>query len=116
MAVSVSRIRLFPNFNWENVGKKILHATIQGSNDMTSWNTLATIDQTIHSGWNVIKSVDTTPYRYIRFHHNSTSQCNIAEFEIYGILYSSATFNLGSQQTDVVYNDGLNTNIFSSAI
>ena len=62
------------------MGKKILHATIEGSNDMSAWTVLATVDQTIHSGWNVLKSDVTTPFRYVRFHHNSTSMCNIAEF------------------------------------
>lgn len=75
----VDRVRLFPNIEWPNVGKKILFSAIEGSNDMNNWNSIATIDQTIHSGWNFLK---TTPgsmgYRYIRFRHNSTSQCNIA--------------------------------------
>ena len=44
MAVTVDRIRLFPNFNWENVGKKILQATIEGSNDMVNWTTIARIN------------------------------------------------------------------------
>lgn len=116
LATSVGRIRIFPNFNWENVGRKILHATIEGSNDMSSWMTLATVDQTIHSGWNVIKSDDTTPYRYIRFHHNSTSQCNIAEFEIYGITFTTSSLTLSSTPSDVIYHDGLNSQTFSSAI
>lgn len=47
---------------------------------MSSWTTLATVDQTIKSGWNVLKSNVATAFRYVRFAHNSTSQCNIAEF------------------------------------
>ena len=74
----VDRIRLFPSIEWSNVGKMILFSVVEGSNDMSNWNTLATIDQTIHSGWNFIKSSSgSTGYRYVRFRHNSTSQCNI---------------------------------------
>lgn len=76
--VSVSRISFFANLNWANVAQYILYSTFQGSNDNTNWVTLATVDQTVHSGWNVLASKDTTPYRYVRFLHNSTSQCGLA--------------------------------------
>jgi hypothetical protein len=73
----VNRVRLFPNLEWANVGKMILFSKVEGSNDMSTWSTIATIDQTIHSGWNFLKSTSTATYRYVRFIHNSTSQCNI---------------------------------------
>jgi hypothetical protein len=114
--VLASRIRVFPNIGWLNVGKKILHATFEGSNDKASWTTLATVDQTIHSGWNVLATSGSTAFRYIRFSHNSTSQCNIAEFEIYGVLYSSVAATLASTTSDVVYHDGFNTKTFTGAL
>lgn len=78
LQVAVTRIRFFPNLQWSNIAKKILQAEFQGSNDKTTWARLAQIDQTVRSGWNVLKSADTTPYRYIRFKHNSTSACSLA--------------------------------------
>jgi hypothetical protein len=117
MGIAVSRIRFFPNLNWINVGKKILHAVFQGSNDQSSWTTLATVDQTIHTGWNVLKSEDSTnAYRYIRFLHNSTSQCKIAEFQLYGVTYSDLSVTLASQAVDVIYQDGANTQTFTGAL
>ena len=80
------------------------------------WTNLATVDQTIHSGWNVLKSGDTTPFRYVRFHHNSSSMCNIAEFQIFGILYNDQTFTLSSQQTNVIYDDGFNVETFNNSV
>jgi hypothetical protein len=78
-SASISRMRVFPNLNWVNTASKILDATFEGSNDGNNWNTLATVDQTIHSGWNTLASSRTTPYRYIRFSHTNVSKCNIAE-------------------------------------
>ena len=78
LQASVSRVSFFPNLNWTNVASRILYSVFEGSNDQTTWKTLAKVDQTVHTGWNVFSSVDTTPYRYIRFSHNSTSQCNLA--------------------------------------
>ena len=83
---------------------------------MSAWTTVATVDQTIHSGWNVLKSETTTPFRYIRFKHNSTSNCNLAEFQLYGSLYSSVAVTLASQSVDVIYNDGFNTKTFAGAL
>lgn len=58
----------------------------------------------------MVASEDTTPYRYIRFHHNSTSQCNIAEFQLFGITYSSTVIaDITSQPSSVVYSDGFNS-------
>ena len=78
MKISVSRVRFFGNINWPNVANKILYALFQGSNDFEAWNTISTIDQTVHTGWNTLISKDQTPYRYIRFLHNSTSNCQLA--------------------------------------
>lgn len=87
----------------------ILDSTVEGSNDNTTWTNIATVIQTIHSGWNFLKSTTTTPFRYIRFKSTSFSQCNIAEFELYGKMMSSSTVSLASQPYDVIYKDGFNT-------
>ena len=116
MQVRADRFRFFPNMAWSWVNKKILYATFEGSNDMSSWNTLATVIQTVHTGWNVILSQSQTPYRYLRFKHNATSKCNLAEFQVWGILESSLTPTLSSASADVIYKDGANTQTFSAAL
>ena len=58
MKISVSRVRFFGNINWPNVANKILYALFQGSNDFEAWNTISTIDQTVHTGWNTLISKD----------------------------------------------------------
>ena len=78
---------------------------------------LGKVDQTVHSGWNVVASVNNNTYRYIRFSHNSTSQCNIAEFQLFGITYSSATVaSITSQASNVVYSDGFNSVTLASQV
>lgn len=116
LAIAVSRIRFFPSLTWTNVANKILYSVFEGSNDMTTWTTLATVDQTIHTGWNTLKSSIQTPFRYVRFSHNSTSNCNISEFELYGITYSTSSVSLTSQTSDVVYEDGSNSQTFAGAV
>ena len=37
VALSVSRIRMFPSLAWKNVASMILYSTFEGSNDMTTW-------------------------------------------------------------------------------
>lgn len=79
-AAEISRIRFFPNSAWTEVIKKLLYATFEGSNDMSSWSTIAEVTQTIQGGWNTLMSnSSSTVYRYVRFSHNSTSMCNLAE-------------------------------------
>lgn len=70
----------------------------------------------MHSGWNVLVSKDTSPYRYFRFRHTSDSQCNLAEIQLFGIIMSSSTATLSSTTSAVTYYDGANTKAFSNAI
>lgn len=112
MEASISRFSFFPSLNWLNVAQFILYSVFQGSNDGKTWTTLATIDQTVHTGWNVFASKDTSAYRYIRYLHNSTSKCSLAEIKLYGILYSKVDANLDRQPADFYYNDGYNKKLF----
>lgn len=119
LQISASRIRFYPYLAWTNAAAKLLSTQFQGSNDGITWINLATIDQTVHSGFNTILSQDTTPYRYIRFLDSvGTSQCNLAEFQIYGVV--STTLNnvspLTTSPSDVTYYDGLNTQTFTNDI
>lgn len=47
----------------------------------------------MHTGWNFFLNtvVDSIQYRYIRFRHNTTSNCQIAELQFIGKLYSTYT-------------------------
>jgi hypothetical protein len=114
LKASISRFTFFANLNWANVAQYILYSTFQGSNDQITWQNLAIVDQTVHSGWNTFASKDTTPYRYIRFVHNSTSMCSLAEVQLFGILYSNIAANLTAQSADVIYHDGFNNFTFTN--
>lgn len=117
LQISVSRIRFIGNLNWNNLIKYTLYAVFQGSNDQTQWNDLGKIDQTAHIGWNTIISGDTTPYRYIRFSHNSTSNCQLAEIQLYGIVSSTiAVPSTISVPSDILYVDGANNKSFGGAL
>jgi hypothetical protein len=110
LKASVSRIRFFPDMSWTNTANMILNSNFQGSNDLSTWTTLATTDQTIHSGWNTLASSSATAFRYVRFAHTSVSQCNIAEIQLYGLVYSAISIaDITSQPSDIVYEDGYNS-------
>lgn len=115
--ISLTRIRFAGNPNWTNVANYTLYAVFQGSNDQTNWNTLAIVDQTVHIGWNTLVSNDSTPYRYIRFLHNSTSNCHLAEVQLIGVVLSTVSVpDTTSQLADVTYLDGFNNKTFAGAL
>lgn len=116
MQAKIDRVRFFPFLDWDNTVKYTLGSVFEGSNDNGTWTTLGTFDQTIHSGWNVIRSSSSAPFRYIRYRHTSQSQCNMAEIQLYGIVLSSQTPTLSSQSATVTYNDGFNSKPFTNAL
>ena len=79
MVLNLTRIRFFPNSNWLIASDYFVGATLEASIDGINYNTLATIDSTVHSGWNIHPFALTTHYRYVRFAHNSNSRCKLAE-------------------------------------
>jgi hypothetical protein len=116
MQAKIDRVRFFPFLDWDNTANYILGAVFEGSNDNSSWTNLGTFDQTVHSGWNVIKSSSSAPFRYVRFRHTNQSQCNLAEIQLYGIVLSSQTPSLSSQASTVTYNDGFTSRAFTSSL
>lgn len=117
LSALVDRVRFFTNLDWINAANMILSAKFEGSNDQTTWTTIGTVDQTVHNGWNVIVTTGSPAYRYIRFLHNSTSQCNLAEVQLFGVVYSSTNVaSIVSQASQVTYNDGLNSIAVSQGI
>lgn len=90
---------------------------IQVSNDNTTWITIATVDQTVHAGWNSFMISDTTLYRYIRFSHTSASKCNLAELELSGIVMSTVTIaSIASFPSDAAFDDGVTQQTFAGAV
>jgi hypothetical protein len=116
LAILIQRIRYFPTLNWNNVANMLLEAVFEGSSDKTNWNSLGLADSTIHVGWNTLEVAAQLSYRYLRMRHNSTSQCNIAEVEVYGQVYTNATISLTSQPVTVTYKDGYNSINFANAL
>jgi hypothetical protein len=119
MQAKIDRFRFFPFLGWKNTVKYTLGSIFEGTNGNpanATWTTLGTFDQTIHSGWNVIRSSSSAPFRYIRYRHTSQSQCNMAEIQLYGIVLSSQTPNLSGQSATVIYNDGFNTKSFNNTL
>lgn len=112
----VDRVRFFPFINWVNTANYTLDGVFEASNDESSWTLMGKIDQTVHSGWNVIKSATKSAYRYFRFKHTSQSQCNLAEFQLYGYVVSNIAASVTSQLSDIIYKDGLNSQTLSNKI
>jgi hypothetical protein len=115
--VQITRLRIFPNPAWQVAYKYILGASIQVSNDNITWSTLATVDQTIHAGWNSYMITNTNTFRYVKFAHTSVSMCQIAELSITGIVMSSVPISsIVSFSSNVTFNDGLSTQTFTNGI
>lgn len=60
---------------------------------------------------------NTNIFRYVKFSHTSKSKCNIAEFELTGIIMSSATVSSVSNfPSDIIFDDGVNKQTFAGAV
>lgn len=70
---------------------------------------MITVDSTVHTAWNNFLPKTNTPFRYVRFKHNITSACNIAELQLYGVVYNVMAPSLTSAPSGIVYNDGYNS-------
>lgn len=84
LRADIRRIRYYPDPQWKSAAQYLLGAKVQASNDNITWDTLFTVDSTVHTGWNIWRPDPalTTYYRYVRFEHNTTSYCKLAEFEV----------------------------------
>lgn len=82
LVLNLNRIRFFPYSKWMVASNYLIGATLEGSNNLNTWDNLATIDSTVHSGWNIIPINSPNNYRYIRFAHTNVSKCSLAEFEL----------------------------------
>ena len=78
MTVKVRRFKFWSKHIWRNNSLTLQGAKFQGSDDMTNWTTIATVDQTVNRGRNVLKTTVRQHFRYIRFVHNQNSQCSLS--------------------------------------
>lgn len=78
LGISLTRIRYFPYAGWVLNSLYLPGGQFEVSQDNMTWTSIYTIDSMAHSGWNIIFPTDQNPYRYLRFTHNSTSQCMLA--------------------------------------
>ncbi len=79
---NIRTIRYMPNPSWAIVAPKLDGGVFEGSNNNLNWTNIFSIDSTqVHSGWNEWKNsvIDSVQFRYIRFRHNSTSYCSLAD-------------------------------------
>lgn len=94
-AANISSINYMGNPSWAITSSKIAGAVFEGSNDKNTWTNIFTIDSSVHMGWNFWPNLnlDSVIYRYIRFRHNSTSNCQLAEISFVGQVYSTLPVN-----------------------
>jgi hypothetical protein len=83
---------------------------------MASWTSLGSPDSSAHSGWNTFEVQLNTSFRYIRMRHNSSSQCSLAEMELYGKVVTSVSVSPSSHLAAVTYKDGYNSYSFNNAL
>lgn len=118
LTADISRIRYFPLRSWKSVGQYLSGATFKASNDNVTWTTLYTIDSTVHTGWNNWRPA--TPlaasYRYVKFEHNSTSSCQLAELEISGVLVASTATTATTNTVDVHFSDGFHSTTWAGKV
>lgn len=115
--VKMSSIRYMPYLKWLIASEYLQDAVIEASDTETSGYVLIhTIDQTVHAGWNSHTPTTTTPYRYVRIRHTSTSNCKLAEFEVIGTVFSDTAVTIASTTVDAMFDDGHNTYTFTNAV
>lgn len=83
------------NPSWAITAKMINGAVFEGSNDNLAWTEIFKVDSTVHTGWNTWINTDLAHvvYRYVRFRHDVTSLCQLAELTFTGQIYSTVAVN-----------------------
>jgi hypothetical protein len=88
-AKTISSVRFMPRSGLES---RMTGGTFQGSNDNSSWTTLATISSQPASGqYTTINVSNSTSFRYVRYVSPANGYGNAAEIEFYGSA-STTTF------------------------
>ena len=99
-------IRYAPNPEWPNPNSYLEEGVFEYSDDASTWTELFALDPSeLHSSWNTWRvddsDIGTVKHRAIRFRHNSTSQCQMAEIEVTGIIESQATGTDSDKSCDI---------------
>jgi hypothetical protein len=77
-----------PNAFWNTSADYMVGVTIETSNDNITWNVLETVNGNVHGDWNFYRpSRLTSNFRFIRFKHNISSNCQFSSIKFYGIIY-----------------------------
>ena len=116
LLVNPKGIRYFPDSLWTSVVQNLKDAIIEASVDGASYTTLSTVGSDVHTGWNSFHPEITQTYRFFRIRHDSTSGCQIAEFEVSGIVYSDVAVSTDSTAVDVVLDDGASQQTLSGVL
>ena len=82
---------------------------------MNNWTTLVTVDQSVHRGWNVLKTIVREHFRYIRFAHDQRSQCSLGELRLFGVRRVVRNIDLTSVVSPVTYVDPFNSIVLASS-
>lgn len=85
LGVQLTRVRYFPNPAWNVAYAFIKGGVVQVSDDNITWSDVATmngisatIDETVHAGWNSFMITNTSTFRYVRFVHDQKSKCMLS--------------------------------------
>ena len=97
-ALAITEFRWFAPYTHASTANG---GTFQGSNDMMSWATLASISNAMEA-WNEITVVDTSQptvnvtsaYRYVRYYAPPGGVCTMAELQFIGYMVSNITTSL----------------------
>ena len=111
----MSKFKFISKMAWRDNSKVLQGARFEGCNDMSSWTTLVTVDQTVHRGWNVLKVKGIQYFRYLRFVHNQISQCSLGELRLFGVRKVVRNIDLTSVVSPVTYVDPLNSVALASS-
>jgi len=106
--VDIRRVRYYPYQAWKSAIAYMKGAKFTVSNDGTTYTTLFNIDNTVHTGWNIWRPASRLDnfYRYIRFEHNVSSMCRLAEIEVQGYVYAAELTSVSSTNVTVDFSDG----------
>jgi uncharacterized protein YjdB len=105
----INSVRYYPRDSWAS---RMTGGQFQGSNDSSSWTTLATIgSQPSQGAWTSLGVSNSTNWRYVRYLGPANGYCNVAEVEFYSGATKLTGAGIGSAGS---WNSGGNT--FSHAI
>lgn len=80
-ATTLGGVRLLPRSGGTNY-TRVNGALVQGSNDGSAWDTLATVSGVTSVAWHTVAVTSDTAYRYLRF-YTPSGNANVAELQLF---------------------------------